>query len=468
MALFRVRTARELLRTAVANFRATAEVNDLRDGSDIKQILAAFARVAEMLSIDTARLLTLFSIDRAEGVDLDLRAREYMPDGFERVAAGRAVGTVRWTRQTTGGDITIPAGTLVRGSNGQAYVTTVAGRIPAGVAGTISQRTDGGVGDILARADAAGLAGNTDVGTVTQQVTSLPGAASLTNPTPFLGGRDAETDDAFRGRIRARTRALARAIPEALEQRALEATANGRSVTSARAVRSPWVPAHATVYIDDGTGTAAESANVAGEDLVTAATGGETRFFTSRRPWNGEGWTVTLHPAGGGAAVVLVKDTDYKVAAPLGLVELSPTVYPDGLTADDRLTIGAYTVYTGLIAAAQRLLTGDPLDRTVPAYHGEGVEIQVLAPTVQWQTVTVRIVTSDAVDHAATALTARAVVAAYVNGLTMGEDVIVAEIIERVMGVDGVIDCTVTAPAANVPIADAEIARVTTDALEVT
>jgi len=467
MAVFRVRTAREWLRLGVNALRATSEITDVRDGSAAKQMLAAFARVAEMLSVDTARLLELFSIDRAEGIDLDLRAAEYMPDGIARRGATRALGTLRWTRLAGGSDITIPVGTLVRGANGQTYTTTVAAKVPAGATGTQSVRLDEEPGDVPARAEAAGVGGNAILGTVTQQVSVLSGIQAVTNPTPFLGGTDRESDDAYRGRIRARTRSLSRAIPEALVQRALEAEYDGRRVTTASAVRSLTPRAHAVVYIDDGTGAARETADAVAEDLVTAATGGESRFFSSRRPWVGTTPTVTRYPAGGGAAVVLTQGGDFDCAPAEGLIMLTEASFPAGLTAGDRLVLGAYEVFVGLIAAAQRLITGDPTDPTVPSYHGLGVEVRVLTPTVLWLELACSITTVSGANRAAVVAAVRAALSDHANGLQMGEDWVMAEAIERAMRVDGMYDIAFTAPAGNVPVGDAEVARAAAEDIEV-
>src|SRR3990167_11420489 len=153
---------------------ARSRLTDVTDGSVGKQVAGAVARRLEQAYRSIARIMELYSVHRAQGEDLDARAREYMPEGYERRGASRAVGTLRWTRPTvTGTATTIPVGSVVAKKNANprvTYVTTATGEIPAG--GTQSQRTDWPLGDIPARADVAGASGNAEIDTATKQARS--------------------------------------------------------------------------------------------------------------------------------------------------------------------------------------------------------------------------------------------------------------------------------------------------------
>lgn len=464
MSVFVLQRAPEFEAILAARIRArTPGLTDIEPGSVLRQIIGAAARGFEIGSFNTAQLLQLFSIYAAQGADLDARAQDYLPVGINRGAASRATGTVRWSRAiATASAVVIPAGTRFArpGSNPPvSYVSTAPGWIPA--AGTISVRTDGPGGDIPARAEVAGAPGNTGLGTTTVTLSTLAGISAVTNPTPFTGGVDRETDDQFRARIVEYTSTLARSTRNALEFRAKQAEIDGQRVVLARCLQSPYyAPGSATLLIDDGSGTAESFAQTTlDEDLITSATGGETRFYTGNFPLRGSAWTVTLDPASG-PTVVLTYDTDYRVVAPWGLVQLSPTSFPTGLAAGDRLYIGPYEYYTGLVALTQLLIDGDPADPVnFSMWRGEGTVITVRVPSV----ITVNVACSIAVIEGFARDTVKALVqqaiGAYLASLNIGDDVIVAAMIERAMSVAGMFDVVFTSPAANIAIGDEQLAR---------
>ena len=455
--IFKVRTYKELLQAMIDRVVARSDLTDLVDGSGLKQIVGAAARMGEQLYLETARLLELFSIWRAQGADLDDRAREYMPDGYEREGASYAVGTLRWSRPlaAVGSAIAIPMGTVVaKSGNGQTptYVTTADGEILAG--GTQSQIVGGG-GDIPARAVVAGAAGNTPLATVTKAVSSIGGTSAVTNPLPFVGGRDQESDDAFRGRIVARTRTLARCIPEALEVRAKQALVDGRRVTVAKSITDAFRRGNVTLYVDDGSGGLVDRwASTAGDEVLLAeATGGERYLRTRHKPLRDRSWTVKRNG-------VVVPPEDYSVVAPWGFIALSEDAFPTGLASEDRVTIEPYTYWTDLVAEAQRLIDGDPNDReNYPSWRAAGEVVRCWPPIVRLVSVHATCAVLDGFNRAATLEQVVAALSDYINGLGIGEDVIHAEMVQRAMEVPGMYD-VLFADIENIPIADDEVARI--------
>lgn len=464
MSVFVLQRASEFEAILAARIRArTPGLTDIEPGSVLRQIIGAAARGFEIGSFNTAQLLQLFSIYAAQGADLDARAQDYLPVGINRGAASRATGTVRWSRAiATASAVVIPAGTRFArpGSNPPiSYVSTAPGWIPAG--GTASVRTDGPGGDIPARAEVAGAPGNTGLGTTTVTLSTLAGISAVTNPTPFTGGVDRETDDQFRARIVEYTSTLARSTRNALEFRAKQAEIDGQRVVLARCLQSPYyAPGSATLLIDDGSGTAESfTQTTVDEDLITSATGGETRFYTDNFPLRGSAWTVTLDPASG-PTVVLTYDTDYRVVAPWGLVQLSPTSFPTGLAAGDRLYIGPYEYCTGLVALTQLLIDGDPADPVdFPMWRGEGTVITVRVPSVITVNVACSIVVGEGFARDTVKALVQQAIGAYIASLNIGDDVIVAAMIERAMSVAGMVDVVFTSPAANIAIGDEQLAR---------
>ena len=100
-----------------------------------------------------------------------------------------------------------------------------------------------------------------------------------------------------------------------------------------------------------------------------------------RRPWR----TVPALTLNGAA---LTNGVDYEVVEPWGQIKLN-----QALSADDELVAGAYEVYTGIVAEAQRVVDGDPSNRTkYPGYRGAFSIVDVLPAAVHWLTITGTVV----------------------------------------------------------------------------
>lgn len=129
--------------------------------------------------------------------------------GFSALAAEAASGVIRFS---TGGPlaaspIIIPAGTVVKvPSTAQAYATLAQA--------TLLQNTS--YIDVLVAAQSAGVTGNVGANVVTQLSTAISGITSVTNPSPFTNGRDAETDDERTTRFQGYISTLARGTKSAI------------------------------------------------------------------------------------------------------------------------------------------------------------------------------------------------------------------------------------------------------------
>jgi len=95
-----------------------------------------------------------------------------------------------------------------------------------------------------------------------------------------------------------------------------------------------------------------------------------------------------------------------------------------------------------------------------PGYRCPGVRIRFTAPVkvIVGVFATVTVVPGS-VDKEQLKYLVKQVITEYINGLGIGEDVIVNRIIRVVMGQQGVYDITVTAPIGNILISDSQIAR---------
>ena len=127
----------------------------------------------------------------ATGAQLEMRAQER---GLPRKPAAAASGTLTFGRGTAlWFGVSIPKGTVCASSGVGAvrYVTTQDAVLPQG---SLSA-------DVPAMAEEAGTAGNTNSATVTVLVTPPASIETVTNPTAFTGGENAESDDSLRARL---------------------------------------------------------------------------------------------------------------------------------------------------------------------------------------------------------------------------------------------------------------------------
>lgn len=127
----------------------------------------------------------------AAQAQLEMRAQER---GLSRKPAAAASGTLTFGRGTAlWFGVSIPKGTVCASSGVGAarYVTTQDAALPQGSLSV----------DVPAAAQEAGAAGNANPATVTVLVTPPASIETVTNPTAFTGGEDAESDDSLRARL---------------------------------------------------------------------------------------------------------------------------------------------------------------------------------------------------------------------------------------------------------------------------
>jgi uncharacterized phage protein gp47/JayE len=97
-----------------------------------------------------------------------------------------------------------------------------------------------------------------------------------------------------------------------------------------------------------------------------------------------------------------------------------------------------------------------------PGYKAAGINLRVIGPTKVTVDVEVDIIDTGEISQATITTNVQTVVTEYINGLTMGEDVVFNELVQIIMGVAGVYDLTLVAPASNVSVGSSQIARVGT------
>lgn len=143
------------------------------------------------------------------------------------------------------------------------------------------------VQDVQVVAVVAGASGNAEFDSVTVFPAGepFPGAA-VTNPQPYIDGRDTELDDPYRERIRDARASRSKGTDLALTTTVLGITATdgteAKRCTSASLVRRRGEPS--ILFIDDGSGYEEKTAGVGIEVLAELTSGGERDFKTLNRP----------------------------------------------------------------------------------------------------------------------------------------------------------------------------------------
>jgi len=179
---------------------------DLSENSRLLRLLEIVAKREDELWQMAEDAYYAGFIDFATGSSLDFLAALV---GYKRIEARKATGIVTFSRSTPAtSDIIIPAGTRVATSDESViFKTTEAVVLKAG---------DTSV-DAPIEAVEPGSAGNVATNTITKIIDPISGIESVTNPEPTSGGRDAETDEEFRYRIKTTIQSLGKATLDAIK-----------------------------------------------------------------------------------------------------------------------------------------------------------------------------------------------------------------------------------------------------------
>jgi uncharacterized phage protein gp47/JayE len=112
--------------------------------------------------------------------------------------------------------------------------------------------------------------------------------------------------------------------------------------------------------------------------------------------------------------------------------------------------IDGYSYYTGLMRTVQRIIDGyEPDPTNYPGKRAVGSSIELLPPLLKSIAVTINITTHEGVNLTDISNDIKSTIISYVNTLGVGEDVIMSEIIARIMGINGIQAATFTSPSAS-------------------
>jgi hypothetical protein len=142
-----------------------------------------------------------------------------------------------------------------------------------------------------------------------------------------------------------------------------------------------------------------------------------------------------------------------------------------GYSEDVTTGIDGYTYYTGLLRTIQRIIDGyEPDSATYPGRRAVGGIIEILPPLIRRVTVSLDVTTNEGVNLNEISNDIKTAIINYVDGLGVGEDVIVSEMIVSVMDITGVEAVTFNEPSPSterISIADNEKAFINPDDISV-
>jgi len=158
-----------------------------------------------------------------------------------------------------------------------------------------------------------------------------------------------------------------------------------------------------------------------------------------------------------GASTATVKTSDGLVTERVASVSVvepyleAPLTYPPALVWV-YVHNGSGGTSSDLVDDAQAVIDGYETNEgtLIPGYKAAGVIVEVSAAVEVEVDVTATVVIADNYDSAVAIAAAEIAVAEYLGGLGIGQSALVAEIIALIMGIDGVHNCAVTLPAADV------------------
>lgn len=191
-----------LLQKAAAAVQAeTPTPLNLNPGSVLLAFLEATKEEALWLQTLVIQLLAASRLSTASGADVDSFVADF---GMTRLAAVAATGTVQFARTTTTQAATIPAGTVIQTSDGTQSFTVIADTGQAAWNATANAYLiPVGTTAVNATVQAvnAGTQGNVLANTITVLQAPIQGVQTVSNPSAFSNGVDAESDTALKVRF---------------------------------------------------------------------------------------------------------------------------------------------------------------------------------------------------------------------------------------------------------------------------
>jgi len=429
---YTARTQDELARIALGAIITRSNLTDTAQGSVIDTLAQSMGALASDVEQRLSLVRDSFDFRNATGAELDARLAEFPPNSVERLQATRASGQVELTFSgALANDLLIEAGSSFTSSdNPELIYSTVADS-------TVLAGESGATINVVASAE--GTQGNCLSGAIDQVLQAPSLIVSVQNQSAFTNGADAETDSALKRRALLYLQSLSRSQPAALEYAALSYTGQTERLTLANVYEPLDVRGYSELYIDDGTGRL-------GENKRTGA------IYSGTVP--ASGLTVIYHDAPAVDQVTPLKqvttplgdvflplDDDQFISIPeRGVIYIEPSAYFTG----QQWSISAYEVFQGPIANIQRLIEGDTSNPNQSAgWRAAGTRVRVLPPSVLFLSFDLQITPETGYNLIDIQESAELAINDLMAGLEIGQPLFVAEIIEAIMTLEGVLNTRV-------------------------
>lgn len=180
---------------------AATSLVDVSVGSVIRAIFEANASVVLWLQWLILQVLQTTRAATSSGTDLDSWMMDF---GQTRLSAAPSTGIVTFSRYAANVSAIIPAGTIVKTTDGSlSFAVTAEASLSIWSPASSGYLLPNGVAsvDLPVICTTAGTTGNVLAGTINVIASSLPGVDQVNNNSPLANGIDAESDQAFRGRF---------------------------------------------------------------------------------------------------------------------------------------------------------------------------------------------------------------------------------------------------------------------------
>lgn len=189
---------------------------DLSIGSILRSVVESNSAVVLWLQGLILQLLATTRAATSSDADLDSWVADF---GFSRLAAVAASGQVAFSRFTPTLQALIPVGNTIQTADGtQQFAVSPDTTNPAYSAALGGYVLAAGVTSVtvLVAAAVAGAGGNVSAGQINTITAAIPGVDTVSNPSAFTNGADAESDPALRSRFVSWVSSLSKATKTAI------------------------------------------------------------------------------------------------------------------------------------------------------------------------------------------------------------------------------------------------------------
>jgi uncharacterized phage protein gp47/JayE len=188
-------------------------------------------------------------------------------------------------------------------------------------------------------------------------------------------------------------------------------------------------------------------------DYLGTAELGQNYFQLTQYPLKKN--TIELYDNSSGSYRLRTLGVDYLLNRTNGQIEY----YGAGLPAGTKV-FANYSYYTGLLALAQKVVNGDPKDVVnYPGAAAGGVILYVDVPSIRAISVIASISADAGYDEDLLKSNVQSAIENYINGLSIGDNVILSRMIERSFTVRGVSNVFIKSPLFDIVVLENELAK---------